>query len=231
MAETLLASGCHTRTGAGRRQVVVHVDTTALADGDSAGRCELEEGPALPAETARRLACDASLVTIIERHGRPLSVGRKTRAIPQALHRALRSRDGGCRFPGCDRRRFVDAHHIQHWADGGETKLSNLVLLCRHHHRLLHEHGYRAERSGQKVVFRRPDGKLIAHVPRSGPGERARLLEANRSLGLEIGPETSVARSAGDRIDYDLNIGGLLFLEGLVDSKDFAATPPWEQDS
>ena len=208
----------------------MHVDTTALADGDSAGRCELEEGPALPAETARRLACDASLVTIIERHGRPLSVGRKTRAIPQALHRALRSRDGGCRFPGCDRRRFVDAHHIQHWADGGETKLSNLVLLCRHHHRLLHEHGYRAERSGQKVVFRRPDGKLIAHVPRSGPGERARLLEANRSLGLEIGPETSVARSAGDRIDYDLNIGGLLFLEGLVDSKDFAATPPWEQD-
>ena len=65
--------------------------------------------------------------------------GRKTRTIPPAIRRALNSRDGGCRFPGCTHQRYVDAHHIEHWADGGETKLSNLVTLCRLHHRLVHE--------------------------------------------------------------------------------------------
>ena len=229
MAETLLTSGPRTRSAAERRQVVVHVDAGALVDGDPAGRCELEDGPALPAETARRLACDAALVTILEHQGRPLSVGRKTRAIPPALYRALRSRDGGCRFPGCDRRRFVDAHHIEHWANGGETKLSNLVLLCRHHHRLLHERGYRAERSAHGIVFRRPDGRLVPRVRRPGNGDRARVIEGNRRFGLDIGPETAIAQSGGERMDYDIAIGGLLSLEGLVDSSDFIDHPPWEQ--
>ena len=84
----------------------------------------------LAPETARRLACDASIVRLIERDGRPLSVGRKTRSIPPALQRALHARDGGCRFPGCGSRRFVDAHHIAHWAHGGATELANLVQLC-----------------------------------------------------------------------------------------------------
>jgi len=231
MAETLLASGARTRNAAERLQVVVHVDTATLVDGDPAGRSELVDGPALPAETARRLACDADLVTIIERQGRPLSIGRKTRTISPPLRRALGSRDGGCQFPGCDRRRFVDAHHLQHWASGGETKLSNLVLLCRHHHRLLHEHGYRAERSGDRVVFRRPDGNALAQAPHSGGGDRRELIARNQRRGVEIGPDTPIARSGGERIDYDLAVGGLLHEEGLVDPRDFADVPPWEAGS
>ena len=107
-----------------------------------AGRCELDDGPAIPVETARRLSCDASVVEILENgEGEPLDVGRKTRTIPPALRRALKSRDQGCVFPGCTHKRFVDGHHIHHWAEGGETKLSNLVSLCRTHHRAVHEGG------------------------------------------------------------------------------------------
>lgn len=92
------------------------------------------------AETARRVACDASTVRMTGNNGEILSVGRKTRAVPPPIRRALTFRDQGCRFPGCTSK-HCDAHHIEHWADGGETKLSNLVLLCRRHHRLLHEGG------------------------------------------------------------------------------------------
>jgi Domain of unknown function (DUF222) len=89
----------------------------------SAGRCEIENGPALPAETVRRLTCDASLLHLLENeHGEPLDVGRKTRSIPPAIRRALNSRDRGCRFPGCTHQRYLDAHHIEHWADGGDTR-------------------------------------------------------------------------------------------------------------
>lgn len=100
-------------------------------------------GPVV-AETVRRLACDAAVtrVTLAE-NGEPLNVGRATRSIPPAIRRALVARDGGCRFPGCDRPpEWTDGHHIKHWADGGDTKLDNLVLLCRRHHRPVHEHGW-----------------------------------------------------------------------------------------
>ncbi|HJS21086.1 MAG TPA: DUF222 domain-containing protein [Steroidobacteraceae bacterium] len=132
-----------------RYQVVVHIDQRALTVGNvahpepaadedrgvSPPRCELEDETgaerALAVETARRLGCDCSLVGIIEsQDGEPLNVGRKSRSISPALQRALKSRDGGCRFPGCDRTRFTEGHHVQHWADGGETKLANLVTLC-----------------------------------------------------------------------------------------------------
>lgn len=80
------------------------------------------------------LTCDSSLVRITETEtGEPLDVGRKTRSIPPAIRRALNVRDSGCCFPGCAHKRYVDAHHVDHWADGGETKLSNLVTLCRPH--------------------------------------------------------------------------------------------------
>ena len=76
--------------------------------------------------------------------GSVLDVGRKTRTVPPAIRRALDHRGGGCRFPGCGLR-FCDAHHIKHWADGGETRLDQLVLLCRRHHRAVHEEGFRVE--------------------------------------------------------------------------------------
>jgi hypothetical protein len=104
------------------------------------GAAKSSGDPPIPVETVRRLSCDASLLRVLENpHGEPLDVGRKTRSIPPNIRRALNSRDGGCRFPGCTHQRYVDAHHIEHWAEGGETKLSNLVTLCRLHHRLVHE--------------------------------------------------------------------------------------------
>jgi hypothetical protein len=140
-------------------QVVIHVDGSALRGG--AGRSEL------PIETVRRLACDGSTVTVLEdERGTPLDVGRKQRTVSTPLKRALWARDRGCRFPGCHRTRFVDVHHIHHWADGGETSLYNLVLLCTHHHRLLHEGGFAIRRDAQgELYFRRPDGRVI---PRGG---------------------------------------------------------------
>jgi hypothetical protein len=127
------------RPSADRDQVVVHVDAETLHE-RSPGRCEIEHGPSIPIETARRLSCDASLIRVVENEkGEPLNAGRKTRSIPAAIRRALNSRDAGCRFPGCTHQRYVDAHHIAHWADGGETKLTNLVSLCRLHHRPVHK--------------------------------------------------------------------------------------------
>jgi hypothetical protein len=140
-------------------QVVVHVDESALRGG--VGRAEA------PIETVKRLACDANLVIVTEdERGEPRSIGRKQRTVPTALRRALWSRDRGCTFPGCHRTRFVDAHHVHHWADGGETSTANLVLLCSQHHRLLHEGGYRIRRDHQgEWYFLRADGRAI---PRCG---------------------------------------------------------------
>ena len=124
-------------------------------------------------ETMRRLACDGGLVAVVEDpKGDPLSVGRKTRAIPPSTRRALVSRDRHCQFRGCTHDRYVEGHHIVHWAQGGETKLDNLVLLCSRHHRSVHEFGYRIRRSGDgSFEFMEPTGhkamvnKPTAHKP------------------------------------------------------------------
>ena len=199
MADTLLANEPRAR-GGDRFQVVVHVEAAALRDGD--GEAELADGAAIVSETARRLACDAGIVPLLERAGRPLSVGRKTRSIPPALRRALASRDRGCRFPGCSNHRTVDAHHIEHWANGGATGLENLVELCRHHHRLLHEGGYTVTKAGANFVFRRPDGRQIRPVPRPPRGCSRKLRETNRN----IDPEATVTLWAGERLDLALNV-------------------------
>ena len=172
LADAALTAASTDRTGGDRYQVVVHVDADTLAADRPGGRVELDDHAPLAAETARRICCDASIVALTHRDGKPLSVGRKTRSIPPALRRALRTRDAGCRFPGCTQRRGVDAHHITHWVHGGPTALSNLVELCRHHHRLVHEHGYHVQRTRSgTLVFRRPDGRHIASAPRSPRGD------------------------------------------------------------
>ncbi|HEX5046947.1 MAG TPA: DUF222 domain-containing protein [Gammaproteobacteria bacterium] len=168
-------------------QVVVHVDEKALRGG--AGRSDL------PIETVRRLACDCSLVTIVEDgQGKPLDVGRKHRTIPTALRRALLARDRGCRFPGCCRKRYLDAHHLLHWADGGDTSLVNTLLLCTYHHTLHHEGGLTVERDERgEFVFRRPDGRVI---PRGGYRMEDMVDDAIGADGADLDRAAAEARMA-----------------------------------
>jgi hypothetical protein len=166
VAETALQQGFDPEAAGERYQVVVHVDAPVLADPDAPGQSVVEGGAHVPAGTSRRLACDAHRVVM--RHdgtGRVLDVGRRTRTIPPALRLALRHRDHGCRFPGCGVR-FCQGHHIRHWANGGPTRLDNLTLLCRFHHRAVHEEGYRIEPLPDgDLRFRHPNGWLIPEVP------------------------------------------------------------------
>jgi Asp-tRNA(Asn)/Glu-tRNA(Gln) amidotransferase C subunit len=138
-------------------EVTVQVDAATLA-GQHADT-------GLSAATSRRLLCDAGIVAMtVDSAGTPLNVGRKTRVISTALRRALLARDKGCRFPGCTNHRFVDAHHVKHWADGGETSLENTLLAGSRHHAMLHEGGFSIDPDGR---FIDPNGKPIpdAGVP------------------------------------------------------------------
>jgi hypothetical protein len=149
-----------------RPHVEVLVDLDALAG--RAGRSELvDAGPVTP-ETARRLACDARVSRIItDGASQPLELGRSTKVVSAALRRAVTVRDRGCRFPGCGRPPgWCDAHHVRHWADGGETSLDNLVLLCRPHHRAIHR-GFGLSIVDGQPVFARPDGtpREVGRVP------------------------------------------------------------------
>ena len=177
MAECALQADLDRDTAADRYQVVVHVETAADPHEPVQTMVEADQGPIrVSAETSRRLACDASVVVIHEgRDGSVLDVGRKTRTVPTPIRRALTTRDRCCRFPGCTARR-CDAHHIEHWADGGSTSLDNLMLLCRRHHTLLHEGGISVERNALGgLTFARPDGRVIEVVPRA-PADRRREL-------------------------------------------------------
>ena len=140
-------------------QVVVHADAKSLTGG--VGRADL------PIDTVKRLLCDCSLVTVAEdANGQPLDVGRKQRTVSTPLKRALYARDRGCTFPGCHRKRYLDGHHLRHWVDGGETSADNMTLLCTHHHRMLHEGGFRIVRDeGGTLRFVTDDGRSI---PRHG---------------------------------------------------------------
>ncbi len=156
---------------------------TALVDADDPP--QIEDGAVLATETLRRIACDSAIVRILETgDGEPLDIGRKTRVIPPSIRRALKRRDRGCRFPNCTNTRFVDGHHITHWADGGATRLDNLVLLCRHHHRLLHEGMYYVVKDGAHFIFCRGDGE---EMPAGRETPIAALIERAKSR-LAIAP-------------------------------------------
>ena len=147
-----------------RYQVVVHTDAATLMERGETGRSELD-GVRVSAETSRRMACDAARVAMCHRDGEVVSVGRRTRTIPPHIRRALEERDRGCRYPGCASR-FTEGHHVKHWADGGETSLANTILLCRRHHRLVHEGGTRMalDRDGKAAFFTR-EGQVIGGSP------------------------------------------------------------------
>jgi HNH endonuclease len=167
------------------------------------------------------------VVSILERGGRPLSVGRKTRSVPPALRRALASRDHGCRFPGCGQTRFLHAHHIEHWARGGQTELANLVQLCAYHHRLIHEGGYGLTRGrDQTLIFRRPDGRPIPPAPAPTAGRPARLHADNRRHGLDITSDTTSRRWDGGRLDLALAIDGLVWADPRLNDANASPTTP-----
>jgi len=193
----------------------LHVDAETLRD-SVPGRCSFEHGPSVSAETSRRLSCDCSIVPIIENgDGEPLNVGRKTRSIPPALHRALNSRDKGCCcFPGCPNTRYLDGHHIKHWAHGGETKLSNLLSLCRFHHRQVHE---------GNVVVRVLDDGAVRFLTQDGRSfdstapDRTRplsdwhqLVKDHEEQGLSIDRHTAATRWDGGACDYSIAVDSLL---------------------
>ena len=215
-AMSTMEEGLQPVSSADKYQVVVHIERS------DAQHCSIESGAhhfPLSQATAKRLCCDASLVPVLEdSSGNVLNVGRKTRAIPPSIRRALQIRDQGCRFPGCCESRYVDAHHVQHWCDGGETRLDNLVLLCRHHHRLLHQEGYEiVKRSEQRFEFLTPAGSAMraALTPQFSAAEdvASETLAIEREhggLGLAIDSRTAVTRWEGERLDYDLALGAML---------------------
>ena len=145
----------------GPTQIVVHADLEALTeDPTTTGVAEIQGGPVIANETARRLSCDPIVECAVYDHEKVLGIGRRSRLIPGWLRRQLWHRDGGCVWPGCPETHFVHAHHKQHWADCGPTDLCNLILLCGYHHRFLHEHGWRVEDDPEgRPIFRRQDGR------------------------------------------------------------------------
>jgi 5-methylcytosine-specific restriction endonuclease McrA len=208
LAETALHDGIDPGAPGERYQVVVHVDAPVLADPDAPGQSLLENGEHVSAETSRRLACDASRVVMQHaRDGRVVEVAARTRTIPPALRRALHSRDRGCRFPGCGVR-FGQGHHIRHWAQGGPTTLSNLAMLCRRHHRAVHEEGYQVDRDpGGELRFRRPDGTVLpaapaAPAPPAVSNDPVRVLRVrNKEAGLVLHSHTATPDWMGERLD------------------------------
>jgi len=194
--ETALQSEERKLGGGDRHQVVVHVDAEVLANGDEDGRCHLENGQALAPAMLRRLGCDCGVVTMTHgEDGEVLNVGRKTRTIPPAIRRALRHRQPGCAFPGCSHERYLHAHHVEHWADGGETSLDNLLHLCSFHHQLVHEGGFSVTLAEEGEVgaaqFRTPDGTVVSTLASDEVmGSVGGTILRNRDAGLDLKAET-----------------------------------------
>jgi hypothetical protein len=209
--------------------VRVEVDAATLVG-------KLPDGTGISAETSRRLLCDAGIVALAEdERGNPLALGRKRRTVSTALRRALHARDGGCQFPGCTNHRFTDAHHIEHWLDGGMTNLDNAILLCRRHNGRVcagaasvegpgsvwgqvHEFGFTVERGEDGfTTFRDPRGEI---VPAGGERDlrRAASIERLRAAlaesGIEIDAATNAPRWDGMPPDYSLCIEALSFADG-----------------
>ena len=212
--------------GSERCQVMLHVDINTLrgqdqADNPALTHCHIDDTHWISPRTAKRLCCDASLVTVLEdEQGNVLNVGRRTRTVPPSISRALNIRDKTCRFPGCCESRYVDAHHIKHWAEGGETSLDNLLTLCRHHHRQLHRGSFtisvHRNEANRELLFSTPSGRTIetSYFPQFPD------VSAETSAGVwdRIAPDvdagTCVTRWRGEDCDYGMAIDGLLRRDG-----------------
>jgi hypothetical protein len=223
IAETYMNNNESSGSTADRYQVLVHVHpkgtSTAVTSetvGAAPGRDSyIEDGPGVSSETSRRIACDSSIVCIKEdKNGEPLSIGRRSRSIPPPMRRALRARDKGCRFPGCTNTRFVDGHHIKHWADGGDTSLDNLVMLCRHHHHLVHEGGFACSKDANgTITFKdQREQPLDQSSGLSGvaANDDVQQWTDREFFEADIDSETCSARwYAGERMDWQTAVSAL----------------------
>jgi hypothetical protein len=187
-------------------EVTVVVDADLLADPEQnagiEGTCETGSGVGLAPSVARRLGCDGVIrALVLGSDGEPLHLGRRRRVVTPGLRHALEIRDRCCRFPGCDRRGYLDAHHLTHWTDSGPTDIENLALVCGHHHRRLHEGRWTLTRDDTGAFLAHgPDGKRYATVPvRIDPGDRLEAI--HHRLGLHIDPSTNESLWEGPGAD------------------------------
>ena len=211
LAESYLAGNGVSGNGGERFQVTLHVDQDPLA-ADGVLSATLEDGTGVSAETLRRVACDCGLVAVTG-EGESLNIGRRARSIPPAIRRVLQLRDRGCAFPGCTHDRFLHGHHVQHWLHGGETSADNLVLLCSHHHHLVHEGGWSVARGEQGAwLFVAPNGKGVrAAACLVLVGDTLTWLrEWADERGLDLGPDANLPLWDGTRPDYDVAVARLL---------------------
>ena len=191
-------------------RVVVNVDLETLA-ADAPGECRLACGTVLAPETARRLGCDQQVAALHHEDGHARTSTPTRRFASPRLNRLLDQRDRGCRFPGCTHRRYLHTHHIVHWAHGGTTGPDNLIRLCSHHHRLVHEGGYTISgHPDRELVFRRPDGREVPGHPMSLGGSTETLTELNRRHGVQPGPGTITPDWLGEHLELDWAVSVLL---------------------
>ena len=234
LAESFFASGARPRRSGAPHEVVLHVDASAcrVADPSAARRGDrssaeeskgvVEDAPAVgfienagdqgvDADAARRLLCDASVSVLVAGADQAtLRAGRKRRTVPSAMRRALDARAAHrCQFPGCTHRHYLDAHHVHHWADGGATNLSNLVLLCRRHHVFVHEHGWTIDSSAENTPrFCPPHGRPLPPSPALPATDLSALLEAVAHAEIDAGCLEPVG--ATWEVDYEQIIDVLM---------------------
>ena len=236
IAENYLAANTSDLTGlkaSERCQLVMHVHTVASA---LVNKNTHLDGQWLAPDAAKRLACDASLVVVSEDDkGNVLDIGRRSRVIPPAMSRALSIRDGGCQFPGCCESRYVEGHHIKHWADGGDTKLDNLLTLCRYHHRELHKGHYflcvkptgdKVERFADRLCFskgHRADKQVIAANPANSTKFSCACCDSTvlekalpTDVYQKINAKTAVTQWLGEPMNLSMAIDGLMHKRATV---------------
>lgn len=199
MADAYLGGAQDGRPGGDRYNINLHIDM------DEDGALVSHHGARFSDAALSRFLCDCSTVTILERNGETIDIGRKTRVVSTSQRRAMEKRDKGCRFPGCTAIRRVDAHHVEIWTEGGLTNLINLLSLCPFHHHLVHEGGYKVFLNAEnQIEFRDTWGNLIPAVI---------ALEAPESIDLAVDPSTCESKWDGEPMDYGLIVS--VMIDGL----------------
>lgn len=198
--------------GTSQYLVTVHVDAETLSDDDAPGRCDvtgigdsITDPIGVARATARRLACDGDVEVLVEdSDGNPLHMGRRSRLVRGALRRAVKARDGNCRFPGCNRRGRAETHHAVHWTRGGSTNIDNVLLLCRFHHHAVHEGGWHVLADPiNRFQFQSPTGHTLNASPPLYDGRRETVDAHSRTA------KDGRCRWGGEQLDLDLALTAL----------------------